>query len=182
MLVRQTHFGFVCHIGGGGVEVSIRSAFPSKPYTSHRPVKLCSAAAPVIVNAVASMGVQVASMDEDELFVFAKQIQAPFSLVQEVAKNGRLPVVNFAAGGIATPADAALMMQLGVDGETPPPTTIESRLRPTCGLESRAVRCHQYAPRDPSLLCSVLFMQFSCLETRQKNVQHVAKSVTAEVE
>ncbi|CAN0256725.1 unnamed protein product [Ectocarpus sp. 13 AM-2016] len=58
----------------------------------------------------------VASMDEDELFVFAKQIQAPFSLVQEVAKNGRLPVVNFAAGGIATPADAALMMQLGVDG------------------------------------------------------------------
>lgn len=56
-------------------------------------------------------------MDEDELFVFAKNIQAPFSLVQEVAKNGRLPVVNFAAGGIATPADAALMMQLGVDGE-----------------------------------------------------------------
>lgn len=56
-------------------------------------------------------------MDEDELFVFAKQISAPFSLVQEVAKTGRLPVVNFAAGGIATPADAALMMQLGVDGE-----------------------------------------------------------------
>lgn len=56
-------------------------------------------------------------MDEDELFVFAKQIGAPFSLVQEVAKTGRLPVVNFAAGGIATPADAALMMQLGVDGE-----------------------------------------------------------------
>ncbi|CAM9682572.1 unnamed protein product [Scytosiphon promiscuus] len=58
----------------------------------------------------------VASMDEDELFVFAKHIQAPISLVQEVAKTGRLPVVNFAAGGIATPADAALMMQLGVDG------------------------------------------------------------------
>lgn len=57
-------------------------------------------------------------MDEDELFVFAKNIQAPFSLVQEVAKTGRLPVVNFAAGGIATPADAALMMQLGVDGES----------------------------------------------------------------
>ncbi|CAN0450069.1 unnamed protein product, partial [Hapterophycus canaliculatus] len=59
---------------------------------------------------------KVASMDEDELFVFAKHIQAPISLVQEVAKTGRLPVVNFAAGGIATPADAALMMQLGVDG------------------------------------------------------------------
>lgn len=57
-------------------------------------------------------------MDEDELFVYAKNIHAPFSLVQEVAKTGRLPVVNFAAGGIATPADAALMMQLGVDGET----------------------------------------------------------------
>lgn len=66
--------------------------------------------------------VQVAAMDEDELFVFAKHIQAPFSLVQEVAKTGRLPVVNFAAGGIATPADAALMMQLGVDGETGAPS------------------------------------------------------------
>lgn len=86
-------------------------------------------------------------MDEDELFVFAKQIQAPFSLVQEVAKNGRLPVVNFAAGGIATPADAALMMQLGVDGETPPPpTAIKSRFRPTGGPKSRAVRGRQSAP------------------------------------
>lgn len=63
-------------------------------------------------------------MDEDELFVFAKNIHAPFSLVQEVAKTGRLPVVNFAAGGIATPADAALMMQLGVDGERQESQTI----------------------------------------------------------
>ena len=46
----------------------------------------------------------------------AKELQAPFELVQDVAANGRLPVVNFAAGGIATPADAALMMQIGVDG------------------------------------------------------------------
>ncbi len=46
----------------------------------------------------------------------AKELQAPFELVKEVAETGRLPVVNFAAGGIATPADAALMMQLGVDG------------------------------------------------------------------
>jgi len=46
----------------------------------------------------------------------AKTLGAPFELMQEVAKSGRLPVVNFAAGGIATPADAALMMQLGVDG------------------------------------------------------------------
>lgn len=55
-------------------------------------------------------------MDEDELFSFAKEIRAPYALVAETAKLGRLPVVNFAAGGVATPADAALMMQLGVDG------------------------------------------------------------------
>jgi pyridoxal 5'-phosphate synthase pdxS subunit len=56
------------------------------------------------------------SMDEDEMFTFAKEIQAPYDLVLQTAELGRLPVVNFAAGGIATPADAALMMQLGVDG------------------------------------------------------------------
>ncbi len=55
-------------------------------------------------------------MDKDELFVAAKELQAPYELVQRTADLGRLPVVNFAAGGIATPADAALMMQLGVDG------------------------------------------------------------------
>ena len=56
------------------------------------------------------------NMDEDELYTFAKEIRAPFDLVKQTAQLGRLPVVNFAAGGIATPADAALMMQLGVDG------------------------------------------------------------------
>merc|ERR1712070_827246 len=56
------------------------------------------------------------TMDEDELFVAAKEMQAPLELVEYVAKEGRLPVVNFAAGGVATPADAALMMQLGMDG------------------------------------------------------------------
>jgi pyridoxal 5'-phosphate synthase pdxS subunit len=56
------------------------------------------------------------SMSEDELFTAAKNLQAPYELVRQVAEAGRLPVVNFAAGGIATPADAALMMQLGVDG------------------------------------------------------------------
>ncbi len=59
---------------------------------------------------------RLTSMDEDELFAYAKNIQAPYSLVKETAELGRLPVVNFAAGGVATPADAALMMQLGVDG------------------------------------------------------------------
>ncbi|MEE9583103.1 MAG: pyridoxal 5'-phosphate synthase lyase subunit PdxS, partial [Dehalococcoidales bacterium] len=51
-----------------------------------------------------------------ELMATAKEIAAPFELVTEVKKKGRLPVVNFAAGGIATPADAALMMQLGAEG------------------------------------------------------------------
>jgi len=56
------------------------------------------------------------SMDPNELFRAAKELQAPYELVREVAKTGKLPVVNFAAGGVATPADAALMMQLGMDG------------------------------------------------------------------
>ncbi len=56
------------------------------------------------------------AMREDEMMTYAKDIGAPYDLVKETAELGRLPVVNFAAGGIATPADAALMMQLGVDG------------------------------------------------------------------
>ena len=59
---------------------------------------------------------RLTTMDEAELMTFAKDIQAPLELVKETRALGRLPVVNFAAGGIATPADAALMMQLGVDG------------------------------------------------------------------
>lgn len=59
---------------------------------------------------------KIAAMDDDELFVAAKEMQAPYDLVKWVAKNKKLPVVNFAAGGVATPADAALMMQLGMDG------------------------------------------------------------------
>ena len=56
------------------------------------------------------------SMAEDELFEAAKELQVPYELVKYVHENGKLPVVNFAAGGVATPADAALMMQLGADG------------------------------------------------------------------
>ena len=59
---------------------------------------------------------QVVNAPEDELVVLAKEMGAPLELLREVKKEGRLPVVNFAAGGIATPADAALMMQLGADG------------------------------------------------------------------
>jgi len=59
---------------------------------------------------------KIVSMSEDELYNEAKNIDAPYELVLEVKNLGKLPVVNFAAGGIATPADAALMMQLGADG------------------------------------------------------------------
>jgi pyridoxal 5'-phosphate synthase pdxS subunit len=59
---------------------------------------------------------RIAAMSEDELMAEAKHLGAPFDLVQEIHRTGALPVVNFSAGGIATPADAALMMQLGCDG------------------------------------------------------------------
>lgn len=59
---------------------------------------------------------RLTSMREDELYVAAKELQAPFALVKEVAETGKLPVVLFTAGGIATPADASMMMQLGADG------------------------------------------------------------------
>ena len=59
---------------------------------------------------------RIKSLSEDELYEAAKQLQVPYNLVSFVHDNGKLPVVNFAAGGVATPADAALMMQLGAEG------------------------------------------------------------------
>jgi pyridoxal 5'-phosphate synthase pdxS subunit len=59
---------------------------------------------------------KLTSMTKDELYVAAKELQAPYALVEEIASTGKLPVVLFTAGGVATPADAALMMQLGADG------------------------------------------------------------------
>jgi len=59
---------------------------------------------------------RLTTMAEEEMMAYAKEIGAPYELVMETARLGRLPVVNFAAGGVATPADAALMMQLGMDG------------------------------------------------------------------
>jgi pyridoxal 5'-phosphate synthase pdxS subunit len=59
---------------------------------------------------------RIQSMNEDELFFQAKELQVPYELLRQVHENGKLPVVNFAAGGVATPADAALMMQLGAEG------------------------------------------------------------------
>jgi len=75
-----------------------------------------------IVEAVRHMGTvmdgirQLSNIPHDELMAQAKEMGAPFELVEEVHKTGKLPVVNFAAGGVATPADAALMMQLGAEG------------------------------------------------------------------
>jgi pyridoxal 5'-phosphate synthase pdxS subunit len=68
------------------------------------------------IRAVQSGIRRLQSMREDELFVAAKELQAPLDLVQSVAREGKLPVVNFVAGGIATPSDAALAMQLGAEG------------------------------------------------------------------
>jgi pyridoxal 5'-phosphate synthase pdxS subunit len=59
---------------------------------------------------------RIQGMSSDELMATAKDLAAPFELVKEISETGKLPVVNFAAGGVASPADAALMMQLGVDG------------------------------------------------------------------
>ena len=59
---------------------------------------------------------RVQNLREDELFEAAKQLQVPVDLLEYVHENGKLPVVNFAAGGVATPADASLMMQLGAEG------------------------------------------------------------------
>jgi pyridoxal 5'-phosphate synthase pdxS subunit len=59
---------------------------------------------------------KLGSMREDELFVAAKELQAPYELVRDVAREGKLPVVNFVAGGISTPSDAALVMQIGAEG------------------------------------------------------------------
>lgn len=59
---------------------------------------------------------RITSMSKDELYEAAKQLQVPYDLIAYVHENGKLPVVNFAAGGVATPADAALMMQLGAEG------------------------------------------------------------------
>ena len=59
---------------------------------------------------------RIQNMSEDELYEAAKQLQVPYNLVEYVHENGKLPVVNFAAGGVATPADTALMMHLGAEG------------------------------------------------------------------
>ena len=92
---------------------------------------------------------RLASMDDSELAAAAKELRAPLELVRKVAAEGRLPVVNFSAGGLATPADAALMMQLGAEGvfvgsgifksaDPPPVRGRSSRRRPTTRTPRRS--------------------------------------------
>ncbi|OEU17172.1 vitamin B6 biosynthesis protein [Fragilariopsis cylindrus CCMP1102] len=89
------------------------------------------------------------SMSKDELYVAAKEMRAPYELVKQVAEAGKLPVVNFAAGGVATPADAALMMQLGLDG-----VFVGSGIFKSANPEARARAIVQATThfRDPKVL------------------------------
>ena len=95
---------------------------------------------------------RLTSMREDELYVAAKEMQAPFALVQEVAATGKLPVVLFTAGGIATPADAALMMQMGADG-----VFIGSGIFKSGNPADRAAACVKATTffEDPTVLADV---------------------------
>jgi pyridoxal 5'-phosphate synthase pdxS subunit len=91
-------------------------------------------------------------MPREELMTYAKQIGAPFELVLKVAEDGKLPVVNFAAGGIATPADAALMMQIGVEG-----VFVGSGIFKSGNPEKRALAIVKATTfyQDPSVLAEV---------------------------
>lgn len=95
---------------------------------------------------------RLANMDDDELYTAAKELQAPYELVAWVAEHGKLPVVNFAAGGIATPADAALMMQLGADG-----VFVGSGIFKSANPAARAAAIVQATThyRDPEILAQV---------------------------
>ena len=92
------------------------------------------------------------NLTDMELRVMAKEIGAPFDLLKETAQSGRLPVVNFAAGGVATPADAALMMQLGCDG-----VFVGSGIFKSGNVATRAKAIVQAVThfRDPKILADV---------------------------
>merc|ERR1712014_569444 len=92
------------------------------------------------------------TMDDDEVFTYAKEIGAPVELLQKTKRDGKLPVVSFAAGGVATPADAALCMQLGVDG-----VFVGSGVFKSSNPEKRARAIVQAVThfRDPKILAEV---------------------------
>jgi pyridoxal 5'-phosphate synthase pdxS subunit len=95
---------------------------------------------------------RIQGMNEDELMATARDLKAPFELVKEVHETGKLPVVNFAAGGIASPADAALMMQLGVDGVFVGSGIFKSQ---NPDLMAQAIVKATTHFRDPSILAEV---------------------------
>jgi pyridoxal 5'-phosphate synthase pdxS subunit len=95
---------------------------------------------------------RIQGMTEDELMATARDLKAPFDLVKEVHETGKLPVVNFAAGGIASPADAALMMQLGVDGVFVGSGIFKSQ---NPDLMAQAIVKATTHFRDPSILAEV---------------------------
>jgi pyridoxal 5'-phosphate synthase pdxS subunit len=95
---------------------------------------------------------RLTSMRDDELYVAAKELQAPYALVKEIAETGKLPVVLFTAGGIATPADAAMMMQLGADG-----VFIGSGIFKSGNAAARAAACVKATTyyHDPKIVAEV---------------------------
>merc|ERR1712151_1452977 len=95
---------------------------------------------------------RLTSMSKDELYVAAKELRAPYELISQIAGDGKLPIVNFAAGGVATPADAALMMQLGMDG-----VFVGSGIFKSNNPEARARAIVQAVThyKDPKILCDV---------------------------
>jgi len=95
---------------------------------------------------------RLTSMSKDELYVAAKELRAPYELISQIARDGKLPIVNFAAGGVATPADAALMMQLGMDG-----VFVGSGIFKSNNPEARARAIVQAVThyKDPKILCDV---------------------------
>jgi len=95
---------------------------------------------------------QIKAMEKDELWTYAKNIQAPYDILKETAELGRLPVVNFAAGGLATPADVAMMMQLGVDGVFVGSGIFKSG-NPTKRAKAMVDACTHY--NDPKILAEV---------------------------
>jgi pyridoxal 5'-phosphate synthase pdxS subunit len=106
---------------------------------------------------------KLATMSPEELMAYAKEIGAPFEIVEELHRTGKLPVVNFAAGGIATPADAALMMQLGVDGvfvgsgifkSGDPSATPEEKVRQMSSRAKAIVKATTHF-RDPKIIADV---------------------------
>ena len=93
-------------------------SLPPPPFKNPKPHQTQGNVVEAVKHARAVTGAirALQTMDDDEIYVYAKEIRAPVDLVRQTKQLGRLPVVNFAAGGVATPADAALMMQMGVDG------------------------------------------------------------------